>query len=309
MKKMLLVMAIIFLFTPVVSADYSITVNYLDPVNLDVQASRTIGRGIQINMTGNDDIIVYFLLTYADTDREIIDTTTRAVNATAYNYTVFNDKIMWNYSYLLFVGVLLDDDPEYTDTNFTLDCSNFSVINLVFSADDLEDGTGVQLDDSDALDFLGFYIYFEPGFYDQYYSFDEPGGTNLGTLIIEYGEWLTTETGINFDWFYLLIAFLIIAIFCFVPLGFALKYDFSLPNFMYGIFIICGSVINQAVGLFSLWMTILVVLVVIFAIVIRYRDNIEKTFGINLLPISHKTPKSSDEYKSKRMLNKIRGEE
>jgi hypothetical protein len=136
----------------------------------------------------------------------------------------------------------------------------------------------------------------------------QPGGTNsIGLMIKNYGVYLTTSTGYDFTWLYLLIAILIICIFIFVPFGLAHKYDFSFPNFLYAIFIIAGGVTDQALGLLDLWMTAMIIAVVVLAVIVRYKDELDDVVHFDFS--GGNSPVKTKNYKHKKMFGKVRKEE
>jgi hypothetical protein len=121
LKQKIFVFLFLLLFFVPNAAAYTVTVNYMSPENLDTSASWTIGHGIEVNMTGNDNFTVYFFLTYANVDNDLVVYTTRSVTTNSSNFTVFATDIKWNMSYFVFIGVLMDSTPEYTALNFTFE--------------------------------------------------------------------------------------------------------------------------------------------------------------------------------------------
>lgn len=93
---------------------------------------------------------------------------------------------------------------------------------------------------------------------------------SLGLIVRNYGN------DIGMPYFYLFIAFLIIAILVCAPYSFFIRYNLHPPNFIYSIFITAGVALDWSLGLLDLWMLLLYIVTLILIFVIRFREDIEK---------------------------------
>jgi len=252
---------------------YEVTVWDCDPPNLDVHAIRVVGRGVLVNISGmnseDDDhsFTVHFFLTDSTSAHNLIAYGTRQITNSSTVYVLGTDFIDWNNSYFLWMGVKIGS--TYTRDNCFFFTDDGSVMTANFTGEGTDLNDNFALGDGYADDYIGAYIYFEPGFYDSYVDVSIPGVTNFGQMVIDYGE------SVGMPWFYLVIAFLITAIVVCIPLSFSLKYHFDMPNFIYGILVIAGVSLNFALGLLYLWMFAVFILVTVFILTIRFKDQLQ----------------------------------
>jgi len=254
--------------------DYEVTVWDCDPPNLDMRAIRVIGRGVEMNISGtysadeNHSFILYCFLTDSSDDHNLKAWTTIEVTSTPTLYTLGKDTLDFNSSYFLFVGVPIG---TYTTDNTGFISDDGSVMVNTFSTAGYDKGSDVSIGTGEANDYIGCYLFFEPGFYDSYYPVGIPGLSSFGSMLITYGDYI----GIPF--FYLLIAFLITAIITCIPLSFSLRHDINLPNFIYGACICAGVSLTYVLGIIFLWQFGLFVVFTVFTIIIKYKDTLEAT--------------------------------
>jgi hypothetical protein len=79
-------------------------------------------------------------------------------------------------------------------------------------------------------------------------------------------------------WFKTVVGIIVCIIILCLPLGFALRTDIELPTFVYGIAVTVGVFISFGLELFSLWILVLYCVIIIFTIVINYRENLIEAY-------------------------------
>jgi hypothetical protein len=229
---------------------------------MDTGASRVIGRGILFNASADGNYTIHAFLTDATDDHNIIAHETRVVTNNASIMVFGASTIDWNQSYFFFVGILVD--ATYTSLNTQFVSSDGSVIPAAFTTDGYDKNDDAGFGTGKAVDFIGCYLFFEPGFHNSGYIPGAPTPGALGQAVRAYGN------SIGVPYFYLIIAFLIAAIIGLIPLSIALQYDLNMPNFIYGIFIAVGVTLDFGIGLLDLWMFGMFVLFVVLSVILRY---------------------------------------
>lgn len=181
----------------------------------------------------------------------------------------------WKYhyytSYYIYIGYKTSDYPSLALTfdntvypmNFSVDSGILGVIN---TNSHIVEGNGT---------YTGCLVYFEttPSIYG-------PHGTTFGFTPSSFGVMVTNYgMTIGIPFFSLIIAFLVIGIFCFAIFSVAARFDLAIPNVVYGIAVIAGMTLDYALGLVVLWMFILFALVVALVSFLTFREQIEGVYG------------------------------
>jgi hypothetical protein len=270
MRKILfLLIGTLLLFaTPALAATYEVTVNTCDPPNMDTHASRTMGRGILFNVTANGDYTIHVFLCDASSNHNLIAHETRMVSTSDEVMVFGKTTITWNESYFLFVGI--EVDGTYTSANTLFISSDGSVIPGAFTGDGVDVGDNFDLGSAKDDDYIGCFLFFEPGFYDSGSTIGPQTPAEWGQAVRDWGE------DIGVPYFYFIIAVIIAAVCIAIPFSLAVKYDLDLPNFIYTIFIMVGVSVDWYIGLLDLWMFAMVIIIAVMATVIKYQETIQK---------------------------------
>lgn len=101
------------------------------------------------------------------------------------------------------------------------------------------------------------------------------------TLLHTYGKSIGIEN------FAFIIGLIILAGFIIVPLGFSIRLDLDLPNFMYSLFAIAGTLVAVGFGLFPLWFLVSMVVIVLFLTLLSYKDIMMSAVDSLPAPFKH----------------------
>jgi hypothetical protein len=169
-----------------------------------------------------------------------------------------------NETYYHYVGVHTTETVETDVIDDEMNRLRFSVNNILAVG-------GLSYDHSRTHNFWGAYH-----IYDSIFSPTESVG--MGELEMgSFGEWTVSygeQIGVPF--FSMIVMFTIVLLFTMVPFGFATRYGFSLPNFMYLVFIGMGVFICYSLGLLLMRWVILYMLIMFVALISRYKEFIQK---------------------------------
>lgn len=277
------------------------------PPYLSLYGGDAITQGFEMNATcldstGNYTLQpIYFFITDNSSSRNLLAWTSRTIHykpAATYDLsTLWNTSgqifgygtewlnellhygFLYSTSYYIYIGVPYDPDTMLTVIDDTLLPVNFSVTTFlgIYSTGSniVEYTTGWGGGPSNH--FIGAMTYFEtdPSIYGRgWRPGGGSGGFDLGTALDGYGA------SIGIPFFSILIAFMVCAICAVIPWRLAVKYEFNLPNFVYTFAVIGGIVLDFSLNIIDLWMLVLFIAVIVFTAFLRYREEIEKTFGV-----------------------------
>jgi hypothetical protein len=196
------------------------------------------------------------------------------------NYTLSRDAFSARTSYFVYFlinSTYYGDVAFFADDDFSGDISTGLPINVSLDADG-SDATKLKTDHSLARDYYGYFTYFEtfPKEGDLLSGWVAPGTptTPVSTSVKDFFE------DLGFGWGYFLIGLLFPVIIVGVVYRFARTYKISIPNFIYSILIIAGSILAFMVGLMDFWMTGFISLIMVFMLIYTYREALNESYKL-----------------------------
>ena len=219
------------------------------------------------------------VLGYATFDVSTTSSRTASLFGRTYNYGIQDTVISfgaqffeYNMSYNIYYGVRMNS-AGLTTSNTFIDLPDKTLSPSLFSVSGDWGGPGVprvgdvlRETSTEVNRYIGTHIYVETTATTSFNPMFATG--NLGDWVRSYGNYM------GLPWFYLAIAFLIIAICAVIPLSLSLKYDFDLPNFVYVITISIGVIVDWGVNLLDLWMAAFYFIVLIIGLIFTYKEDL-----------------------------------
>jgi hypothetical protein len=210
---------------------------------------------------------------------------------------------MARYPYYMYLGVKVGGTYSWSNTRITMldySGSGGDYRELNFSIDNYNKDTVMYHNSHTKTNkFQGYYAYFEtmpgPG--------ESIGGVGLHTsnYVMAIRVWFA---GFGMGWMTYLIGFLIVIGFVGPVYSFSRKFNISMPNVVYTIFIMAGVTASWVIGFFDFWVFLFFILLAVFSLIIKYREPIEQAAkGVSTprlrgrLPLSlfRKRPSMKDE--------------
>lgn len=281
---------------------HMVSLRGFDPACYDLKALHVMHDGFQWSMTSNDTQTVYIFLCNAD-NRTLIAYGTRSVSYTnngtlnsldqGFTWHDYTGKTSYGNSslyiprsaYYEYIGVRTDDGSHsWANTRVTmLDDTgiggdtrevNWS-LSLGFSTDWSLKYTLHHNSLSSAAQFFGYFSYYE--------TMPAPGETISGLGSQTKASWLL---GINvyfvsmgMGWMMYMLGFIVVCCFVGPTYAFARKFNISVPNFIYVLMAVVGVTAAWVIGFFDTWVYVFFVILVMLALVIKYREPIEQAVG------------------------------
>jgi hypothetical protein len=210
---------------------------------------------------------------------------------------------MARYPYYMYLGVKVGGTYSWSNTRITMldySGSGGDYRELNFSIDNYNKDTVMYHNSHTKTNkFQGYYAYFEtmpgPG--------ESIGGvsTHTSNYVMAIRVWFA---GFGMGWMTYLIGFLIVIGFVGPVYTFSRKFNISMPNVVYTIFIMAGVTAAWVIGFFDFWVFLFFILLAVFSLIIKYREPIEQAAkGVSTprlrgrlpLPLFRKRPSMKDE--------------
>lgn len=272
-----------FNFSGEASQEFHFSVGNCDPPHLDLYASRAI-HGATFEITGNLSDSFIGVITDDSIARNII-----AVGFPSVAPDITGDNLTWQFKslntnafevmqgYYIYVGILTTG-TEYTTTNTVVTSIDDTCYNVVFSMDDYKRGTDVKESTSEDLDYVGVGWYFETfiPLNDDGSTWTPPNQDNsFGDMVRSWANDADAWGGEDhtLPWFPVALGIIFVIIAMLIPLGFAIKFNVTIPSLVYGVAMTVGVCLATIVELFAWWMLIAYCVIIALTLVTKYKDN------------------------------------
>lgn len=280
----------------------------VDPGPYDLQAAHVIKYGERFEMcchsgsmtiyfftgyvgikSGNTGLAAYGsrAVSYAANSTQMINGVSTPVGFkwTSYHSNLLNtsgDKPIWDQrrAYYSFYGLSKVDAPAYLFATCRMNMVDGSAVGGTpreanFSMDNYNYGVQIKIDDAQTKKFYGYYSYYE--------TFPKPGEVlNFGSQT--QASWLVglriycstpAPAGLGMPWMIYMFGFIIVCLFMGSVYSFGRKFNIAIPNFIYMLMGFVGMTAAYVIGFFDLWMYLFMLVLIMLAGVIQFREPIE----------------------------------
>lgn len=224
------------------------------------------------------------------------------------------DSFQPNRGYYVYYGVRYDNDDDYpyTAANTYWTVMDDSVFKTNFSVIKALKDYNVHDDHTKTMKWIGVSRFFETeigesnpldGWSPEY---QRPDATTFGQLIDNWANdpdvWGGTPP---MPWFKTLVGIIVCLIAVCLPLGFSIRHDIDIPNFIYGVALTAGMFGAFALDLFTLWMLLLYILVIFFSLTYMYRETIFRSADLGIKTAELGMKQDEFEYQKKHRLKGV----